>query len=145
MADILKYTYDVSDINYRYQEIHNEIFRLSVRRLAMEMFADQSVSLKKHEDELKILHGKLTDIKTALDALPQNELNIRRGKEILKALSKYTEALTKSIHYLQRICNDKKNLLFSDSNFVNDKKAYDDAIQHHKNLGIKLNSLLSDF
>jgi len=145
MADILKYTYDVSDINYRYQEIHNEIFRLSVRKLAMEMFADQNVPLKEYEDDLKMLYGKLTDIQTALDVLPQNELNIRSGKEILSALSNYVAALTKSIHYLEKICNDKKNLLFSDSNFVNDKKAYDDAIQHHKNLGVILNSLLSDF
>lgn len=145
MADILKYTYDVSDINYRYQEIHNEIFSLSVRKLAKEMFTDQSVLLKKHEDDLKILHGRLADIQTALDVLPQNELNIRRGKEILMALSNYTEALIKSIHYLQMICNDKKNLLFSDSNFVNDRKAYDYAMQHHKNLGVRLNTLLSSF
>ena len=145
MADILKHTFNVRDINCRYQEIHNEIFSLSVRKLAIEIFVDQKVSIKKYEDELKMLQGKLIDIQTALNVIPQSELKIRTGKEILLALSNYVTALTKSINYLQKICNDKNSLSGSDSNLINYKMAYDDAIQHHKNLGIRLNDLLSSF
>ncbi|MDX2507237.1 MAG: hypothetical protein QNL62_22560 [Gammaproteobacteria bacterium] len=145
MADILKYTCNVSDVNCRYQEIHNEIFSLSVHKLVRNIVTDKSVSFKKHEDELKTLQGKLMNIQTTLDALPQSELNIRRGKEIFLTLSNYVTALTKSIDYLQKICHNKNTLSGSDSNLVNYKKGYDDAIQYHKNLGIRLNGLLSSF
>lgn len=145
MSDILKYTCSVRDVNFQYQEIHNEIFRLSVRKLVIEIFENQSVSFKKHEDRLKILHEKLMDIQTDLNVLPRSELNIRRGKEIFLALSNYVTAISKSIHYLQKICNDKSSVLSSDNNLVNHKKSYDDAIQHHKKLGVTLNGLLLNF
>ena len=145
MADILKYTCSVREINYRYKAIHNEIFSLSVRKLVTEMFADQSDFYKKHEDGLKRLQCELMDIQTALNVLPHSELKILRGKEILLSLSNYVTALSKSINYLQKICNDKSSLSGSDSNLVNDKKFYDDAIQHHKHLGFRLNGLLSNF
>lgn len=145
MADILKYTCSVREINYRYKEIHNEIFSLSVRKLVSDMFSDQSDSYNKHEDRLKKLQWQLMDIQTTLSVLPHSELKILRGKEILLALSEYVTALSKSINYLQKICNDKSCLSYSDSNLVNDKKFYDDAIQHHKNLGFRLNDLLSNF
>ena len=145
MTDIIKYTYNVRDVNHRYQMIHNDIFGLSVRKLAAAMVKGQSVPVIKHEDELKKLQEKLTEIQSALDTLPQSELKIRRGREILSTLSNYVAALTKSIIYLQKICNDKNRLSGTDSKLVNDRKLYDDAIQHHKTLGVKLNSLLSSF
>lgn len=144
MSDLLKYTCSVRDVNFQYQEIHNKIFRLSLRTLIIEIFEDQSVSFKKHADRLKMLHEKLMDIQTGLNTLPRCELNIRRGEEIFLALSNYIIAISKSINYLQKICNDK-NSVCSDNNLVNDKKIYDDAIQHHKKLGDKLNGLLLSF
>ena len=145
MTDIIKYTYSVRDVNHRYQMIHNDIFGLSVRKLAVAMVKGQSASVTKYDDELKMLQEKLTDIQTVLGTIPQSELKIRRGREILLTLSKYVAALSKSINYLKKICHDKNSLSASDSNLVNDRKLYDDAIQHHKTLGVKLNGLLSSF
>ena len=145
MTDIIKYTYSVRDVNHRYQMIHNDVFGLSVRKLAAAMVKGQSASLTQHDDELKMLQEKLTNIQTALGTIPQSELKIRRGREILLTLSKYVAALSKSINYLKKICHDKNSLPGSDSKLVNDRKLYDDAIQHHKTLGVKLNGLLSSF
>ena len=145
MADILKYICSVRNVNYQYQEIHNDIFSLSVSKLVTEIFTDKSVTFKKHEDGLKMLYGHLMDIQTALSALPQSELKIKRGKDILLTLLNYVTALSKSINYLQKICSDKNSLLGSENNLVNYKMVYDDAIQHHKILGVRLNGLLSKF
>lgn len=145
MADILKYICNVSDVNCQYQDIHNKIFNLSIRKLVIDIFSEQSVSFKKYGDGLKMLHGQLINIQTVLNELPQSELKILKGKEILLALSDYIAALSKSINYLQEICNDKNNLSGSDDNLDNYKMVYDDAIQHHKHLGGRLNELLSSF
>lgn len=145
MTDIFKYTCDVRDVNHRYQMIHNEIFSLSLRKLVTAIVSDQSVSLKNHADELYLLHGKLMDIQTDLDVLPQSELKIPRGNEILSTLSDYITALTKSIDYLQKICIEKSRSPVSDSSLTEYRTVYDDAIQHHKTLGVRLNGLLSSF
>lgn len=145
MADILKYTCKAREVNYRYKEIHNDIFSLSVRKLVTGLFAEQSDFYKKYIDELKSLEWQLKNIQTDLNVLPHSEIKILRGKDILLALSDYVTALSHSINYLQKICNDKSRLSGPDSNLVNDKKFYDDAIQHHKNLGDRLNGLLSNF
>lgn len=133
------------DINHQYQVIHNEIFGLSARKLVKAMVGEQVVCLQKHEDELIALQDKLLDIQVTLNSLPQSELTIRRGKDILFNLLEYITALKKSISYLQKICSTQNSPVSAKSNLNNYKKAYDDAIQHHKNLGSKLNQLLSSF
>jgi len=145
MADILKYICNVRDVNHKYQEIHNNIFSQSVSKLVTEIFTDKRVAFKKYEDVLKMLNVQLMDIQTALNVLPQSELNIRRGKEILLALSSYITALSISINYLQKICNEKNSFSDSDGNLVNYKMLYDGSFQHHKHLGVKLNELLSSY
>lgn len=148
MSNLVKVVCDVAGIRGRYLSVHNEIFRLSARKLV------RLISLGKQEpdasrmSELDRLSQQILSALAELEHLDENDLSIRRGRDIRSQLADYLAALTESVALLKSICGQVKKRAAKDKTYdplilQNLKVAYDDSVQHHQRLGAHLNALIS--
>jgi hypothetical protein len=152
MSHLLKLVYEASELRRRYTGIHEEMFGFSVRRIIR--FGQQS------ERECQAKMQRLDDLSEALAGmrkqiadLQECDLTKRRGHDICTALGDYTQALSDSVALLHTICQrlarEQKGVdgwrNYTATELRQDRITYDDAIQHHKRMGRRLQELLSTF
>jgi hypothetical protein len=153
MSVLLKLVYDTNLLRQRYVEIHENLFRLSLGRLVRRSGASAGPDYGAQAERLGRLIQDLQSVRDQLGQLDEGKLSHRTGRELRNTLADYTVALEDSIRKLQFIC--ERNLKqqqgvaafkdYSLGDYRLDRIAYDDAIQHHKRLGLRLNQLLSNF
>jgi len=149
MSELVKLVYDTSRIRSRYRHIHNRVMGFSLRAMRLLVRPDSAPELSGYEKELQALDEYLNTVEGALQRLDPKELTKREGNELRTGLLEYVEALGASIDRLLRICAGKRKeqegdpefARYSDTQYADDRVAYDDAIQHHRRLGARLNEL----
>ena len=149
MSKLVKAVYDVARIRGRYLRVHDAIFHLSARKLV------RVLNLGRPKDahgsgttELEQLLQRLQIAQTELENLDESDLSVRRGREIQTELADYVSALTESVQILKSISEhlrqrDTKSELYDPERLQGLKVDYDDAMQHHKRLGARLNTLIA--
>lgn len=153
MSLLLKLVYDTDALRQRYVEIHQKVFGLSFGRLIRFSRESAAADFEAQVGRLSELVIELRHLHDELARLPESELRQRTGRELRKALADYTGALEDSVCKLKFICERNMQELrgvagfrdYSLGDYRLDRIAYDDAVQHHKHIGIRLTQLLSNF
>jgi hypothetical protein len=147
MSSLLKLLYDVAEIRCRFHSIHEEAVGFSARRFLRSIHRTASEAPEDREAELERLLRLLEAAHEDLNMLGEQDLSIRRGREIRDALISYVEALTKSSTSLKAICEHSRldpgvNAIGNRDELTALKVSYDDAVQYQKRLGKRLNELI---
>jgi hypothetical protein len=148
MSNLVKILYDVGAIRSRYRGAHEAICGFSARKLLRSLHRRRPEHQAAELDELHRILSMLRGAMEALEALGEHDLCIRRGREIQVALADYIAALTESTTRLEALCRQLAQEEDADPDNKGDKGhelkiAYDDAVQHHKRCGTRLNDLIS--
>lgn len=148
MSKLVKVVYDVAGIRGRYARVHGETFHLSARKLVRVLNLGTPDAHGSGATELGQLLQRLQAAQTELVDLDEGDLSVRRGREIQTELAGYVLALTESVRILRSISEllqqrDTKNKTYDSGRLQSLKVDYDDAMQHHKRLGTRLNTLIA--
>lgn len=152
MSHLLKLVYDASELRRQYAGMHEEMFGFSMRRI-MRLGQRSEPECRARIRRLDELSQALAGMQQQLGELQECDLTKRRGHDICTALGEYTQALSASVALLnticQRVAREQKDVdgwrNYTATDFRQDRITYDDAIQHHKRLGKRLQELLSTF
>ena len=152
MSRLLKLVYEASELRRQYAGIHEEMFGMSMRRI-VRLGRKSEHDYRANMRRLGVLSQELGGVQQQLAELQECDLTKRRGHDICAALAEYTEALSASVALLNTICRrlarEQKGVdgwrNYTATSFRHDRITYDDAIQHHKRLGRRLQELLSTF
>lgn len=150
MSHLIALAHEVAGIRLRYTNIHDAVFRFSLRRTLSPANSHKTADYHAHAEVLGVLQAELRDIEADLAGLCASELPIRSGKEMLSILEKYTASLADTIGKLQAICEklcqeEEKITDYTTTQYALDRIAYDDAIQQYKRWGKRLDALFSTF
>jgi len=148
MSKLVKVVYEVAGVRGRYLRVHDETFHLSARKLVRVLHLGKPHTQGKATPELDQLLQRLRTAQTELNDLGESDLSVRRGREIQTELTDYVIALTESVQILRRISEllrqrDAKDEAYDQGHLQSLKVDYDDAMQHHKRLGARLNALIA--
>jgi len=148
MSRLVKVVCDVAGIRRRYLCVHNAIFRLSARKMVRALKPGKRDAAANHTSELDRLSLEILTALAELESLDENDISIRRGRDIRNQLTDYLAALNQSVALLKSICGQMDNRAakrqtFDRSSLQSLKVAYDDAVQHQQRLGARLNTLIS--
>jgi hypothetical protein len=152
MSRLLKLVYEASELRRQYAGIHEEMFGFSMRRI-MRLGQHSERECHARMRRLDDLSQALAEMQQQLAELQECDLTKRRGHDICSALEEYTQALSASVALLTTICRrlarEQKSVdgwrNYTATSFRQDRITYDDAIQHHKRLGKRLQELLATF
>jgi len=148
MSKLVKVVCDVAQIRGRHLQVHDEIFHLSAREMMRFLSRGKPDAESRGAAELDLLLQRLGTAQSELGELDESDLSIRRGGEIQAALADYVTALTESVQLLRSISEHSwrratKNEHYDPGHLQQLKVNYDDALQHHKRLGVRLNALIA--
>lgn len=153
MSDLLRIVYDVAAIRGDYLRLHHRLFQMSAGSLFHTLARKvarrgQVVRDSTDQQELDALTHRLSRALEELSQLDQDDLSVRRGNDIRKALREYAEALSESLAALDTFIALRSSARTGDSRLAAGqtqavKIAYDDAVQFHSRLGARLNALLA--
>ena len=148
MSDLLKIAYEVAAVRTDYLRIHRRVFHVSAGRLIHNVTRRHTRGSLTDQQELEQLSQRLGRAIDGLRKLNEEDLSIRRGREIQNELSEYAQALTESMAALATLLEVRKrprNWSHHDPSGALQamKTAYDDAVQYHKRLGARLNELFT--
>ncbi|MEA3275380.1 MAG: hypothetical protein U9Q81_08875 [Pseudomonadota bacterium] len=148
MSKLLKVVYDVAGIRAEYLRVHDEVLGLSARNLIRVFHRSPADTRADKTRELRQLARRLLASRKDLTELSEDDLSIRRGREICNALDGYVDALAESVDILATISELRQRPIATDNTHDFDrlnalKVAYDDAVQYRKRLGTRLNKLIS--
>lgn len=152
MSRLLKLVYETSELRRRYAGIHEEMFGFSMRRI-IRLGQQNERECRAKMQRLDDLSQALAEMRQQVAELQECDLTKRRGHEICTALQEYTQALNASVALLNTICRrlarEQKGVdgwrNYTATSLRQDRITYDDAIQHHKRVGKRLQELLSTF
>ena len=152
MSRLLKLVYETSELRRQYARIHEEMFGFSMRRIIRLGQQNERECLARMQ-RLDYLSSALAEMRQQVAELQECDLTKRRGHDICAALDEYTQALNASVSLLNTICRrlarEQKGVdgwrNYTATSFRQDRITYDDAIQHHKRVGKRLQELLSTF
>lgn len=152
MSDLLRIVYDVAAIRGDYLRLHHRLFQMSAgslfHTLVRKVARRGQVRDSTDQQELDALAHRLSRALEELSQLEQEDISIRRGNDIRKALREYAEALSESLAALDTFIALRSSARTGDSRLAAGqtqavKIAYDDAVQFHSRLGARLNALLA--
>jgi small-conductance mechanosensitive channel len=145
MSKLLAILYDVADIRTGCQQVHDERFGLSLRRVLGALRGGARANSAAQCARLQRLRERLEEARRSLDALDDEDLSVRRGLEIRDTLREYATALARSLTGLEQLCRHERALPVAPAgdDTAAIKVLYDDAIQHQKRLAVRLNALIS--
>lgn len=148
MSKLVKVVYDVAGVRGRYLRVHDETFHLSARKLVRILHIGRRDTHGGGMTELDLLLQRLRNAQSELDNLDESDLSVRRGPEIRSELEGYVTALIESVELLRSISEllrqrETKDRLYDSGRLQHLKVNYDDAMQHHKRLGARLNALIA--
>jgi hypothetical protein len=150
MSHVVKLAQEISKVLTRYKKVHDQIF--SLRKAVFMPNVYRGVDYLAHEQELRTLRNEIGKIQFAIAQLRSTDLTRRSGEEVRGALLRYTEALWDAVNKLQVICRNlrledegvQEFTGYSTSYFRHDRVNYDDAVQHYRRWGVRLNGMFSN-
>lgn len=150
MSNVVKLAQEITKALTRYKRIHDQIFSLRKAVLMPNLY--KGFDYLAHEQELISLRNEIGKIQVAIAQLESTDLTKRAGEEVRGALLRYTEALWDTVNKLQVICRNlrledegvQEFTGYSTSYLRDDRVTYDDAIQHYRRWGVRLNGMFSN-
>ena len=151
MALIITLAYRVSRIRGDYVDIHEQVLGFSVRKMLARW--GRKPDYANLEDKMSGLQDELRTVEETISCLDEEDMPRRSRREICLSLMAYCDALSTAMEKLKVICaglrQEKEGVKtfarYTDTRFKQDRIAYDDAVQHLRSWGIKLNELFSSF
>lgn len=147
MSNLVKLLYDMAALKADYQQVHDEIFGLSARRL---LFLLRPRARQAVEGRISLLISRLDALREDLRRLTAEDLAIRRGQELRQALEDFALALGETLSQLEalRLARARATSIPipgpTPGTGRSPLAAYDDALQHQRQLGAHLNDLIVD-
>lgn len=143
MSNLVKILYDMASLRTEYQRLHQDLFGFSLRRL---LFMVRPGARKGVDARIHELTKRLEELGEDMCHLTADDLVIRRGEEIEVALKNFSLAFTETLRQLDllrqaeaprwaRAQGEEGRLQLA---------AYDDAIQHQRRMGARLNDLIAE-
>lgn len=148
MSDLLKIVYDVAAVRSDYLRLHQRLFHISAGSLLDNISRRRTRGSLTDRQELDELGRRLSRALDGLTQLKEEDLSIRRGREIQIALCAYAQALSESMAALVTLLESQQPPRSGGRNQAPGQLhvtriAYDDAVQYHNRLGARLNALLT--
>ncbi|NCA88638.1 MAG: hypothetical protein EOM92_06890 [Gammaproteobacteria bacterium] len=143
MSNLVKLLYDMAALKADYQRLHDEIFGLSARRL---LFLLRPKARRGVEDRINLLISRLDALGEDMRGLTAEDLAIRRGQELRQALEVFAQALGETLRQLEalRLARTPSATAAAPTTGRSPLATYDDALQHQRQLGARLNELIVD-
>lgn len=145
MSNLVKLLYDMAALKADYQRLHDDLFGLSARRL---LFLLRAKARQGVEGRISLLIGRLDDLGKDMQHLTTEDLAIRRGQELRQALEAFAQALGKTLRQMEALCLARATATAVEGRPTGGGRsplaAYDDALQHQRQLGARLNELIVD-
>lgn len=143
MSNLVKLLYDMAALKGDYQRLHDEIFGLSARRL---LFLLRPKARRGVEDRINLLISRLDALGEDMRGLTAEDLAIRRGQELRQALEVFAQALGETLRQLEalRLARTPSATVAGPTTGRSPLATYDDALQHQRQLGARLNELIVD-
>jgi hypothetical protein len=143
MSNLVKLLYDMAALKADYQRLHDEIFGLSARRL---LFLLRPKARRGVEDRINLLISRLDALGEDMRGLTAEDLAIRRGQELRQALEVFAQALGETLRQLEalRLARTPSATVAGPTTGRGPLATYDDALQHQRQLGARLNELIVD-
>jgi hypothetical protein len=153
MAQVIELACEVAGAFHRYQAVHRQAFRFGTLYAPRAPLAHSGIDYRSLQAELGGLERSLESSRARVLGLGAEDLTQRAAVEVRDALLSYIEALEDAIGKLGAICADlaaeregeARAAGYRERRLAADKKAYDDAIQHYRRCGIRLNALFETF
>ena len=153
MSRAITLAYEIAAIRSRYQEIHNALFKFSLRNAIPLPGLRRPIDLATHDQDLNALRAQIVRIQGDLAALSDHELTKRAATEIRDMLRQYAESLEETVARLQTICRalrreregHSSHTDYRAGRYLTDLAAYDASIQCYRKLGKRLDELFSSF
>ena len=143
MSNLVKLLYDMAALKADYQQVHDELFGLSTRRL---LFLLRPGARQTVAGRVNLLISRLDGLRADMRRLTAEDLAIRRGQELRLALEDFSLALGETLSQLEalRLARATSGPGPTRATVRPPLAAYDDALQHQRQLGARLNDLIVD-
>lgn len=147
MSNLVKLLYDMAALKADYQQVHDELFGLSTRRL---LFLLRPRARQAVDGRIGLLISRLDALRDELRRLTAEDLAIRRGQELRQALEDFALALGETLSQLEALRLARATPVPGPGSVPTRAAgrtplaAYDDALQHQRQLGAHLNDLIVD-
>jgi hypothetical protein len=148
MSQALILAHAVNNILSQYIEIHDDIFKISLRKVIPIPGIFKSIDFSSHHKKLIELHSDIWKIHgSVLDLITDSKLPTPET-QFLEILEVYIMALTETIDKLAKICNKlnlKANrlLVYDKNEYQYDVDEYNISVQNYLSIGNSLNNILS--
>ena len=142
MSKLVKLLYDMASLRAEYQRLHQDLFGLSTRRL-LYLFRPKSGQVEMAR--IGQLNRRLQELAGEMLSLEPDDLSIRRGEDLREALNNFHLAFAKTLSNLERLGQARFGLSAGESDA--DRRsllaAYDDALQHQRRMGARVNEIIA--
>lgn len=147
MAQLVTLAHRVSSIHARYSGIHDSVFSVSLFRKLTRRKGGGDSLYAGFESDLKALAESLAEIGSSLGSSVRPEPNTTFSRKFGRTLEDYVKELTTSIVLLAEICEHRDRWQKGEAPYDSDQSRidrthYDESIQRHRRLGIKLSRMV---
>jgi len=143
MSNLIKLLHDMASLRAQYQRLHQDLLGLSVRRLLILVRPNARQEIKARFQHLFQRQGELQE---EMERLTPDDLAIRRGEDLYQALANFHQAFGETLKRLELIHEARSTQARGAAGKISQGLlvAYDDALQHQRRLGARINDLLAD-
>jgi hypothetical protein len=146
MAQLVTLAHRVSGIHARYSKIHDTLFSVSLFKKKPWRKAGGESAYAGFESELTDMAANLAEVDSMIRKDVPMEPNTSYSRKFAAILKEYIAALSTSMVQLAEICNhrdrwDRGEDPYSPDQSREDRINYDESIQHHRALGVKLSHM----
>ena len=143
MSNLIKLLHDTAALRAEYQRLHQDLLGLSMRRL---LFLVRPGARQQVEARFQYLFQRLGELREEMGRLTPDDLAIRRGEELHQALLDFHQAFGETLGQLEMLRQAQAGQATSTTG--KDRQSllapYDDALQHQRRMGARINDLLAD-
>ncbi len=143
MSNLIKLLHETASLRAEYQRLHQDLTGLSVRRL---LFLVWSGARQQVDARFQQLFQRLGEVREEMGRLAPDDLAIRRGEELCQALKDFHQAFDETLGQLEILhraqASQATRIPGKDSHSL--LAPYDDALQHQRRMGARINDLLAD-
>lgn len=146
MAQLVTLAHRVSGIHARYSKIHSALFSLSPFKKKSTRGSNGDAIYSKFEAELSEMEQELSGIGATIRGSSELDPNTSYSRKFAVILQQYIEELDTSMVRLAQICRQRLLAQIGEQPYDQDQARedltkYDESIQNHKRLGVKLSHM----
>ncbi|MFZ1536067.1 MAG: hypothetical protein WAT23_01570 [Chromatiaceae bacterium] len=143
MSNLIKLLHDMASLRTEYQRLHQDLLGLSVRRL---LFLARPGARQGVDARFQHLFQRQKELQAEMDQLTADDLAIRRGEELFQALTNFHQAFGETLKQLELLHQAQASQAAGGPGNSSHRllAPYDDALQHQRRLGARINDLLAD-